>query len=93
MYRNATLLCGDTNTTRTILWSYSSNTNAENEETLPATGVNTTSGLSWIEVSTTKQGFYQCRIDKNAETVSVYTVGIFNDSTTTGKMNTKITIF
>ena len=83
LYRDATLLCGDADASRTVQWLYSSNTESKVE--LPVTSANTQGGLSWIGLSTTKQGFYQCRIEKNA-TVSVYTVGVFDKSLTTGRL-------
>ena len=73
MYNSTILACkGDVNSAA-ITWQYSVNANLSSSEVLTATYMSTQTGVSWLSVNNTKQGYYQCYIDiTNRYTVGVY---------------------
>ena len=62
-----------------IAWKYSKNSDLSSHEDLNATYSSTETGLSWLDVDNTKQGYYQCQISSSS-----YTVGVYDTSVTTG---------
>ena len=81
MYNSTILACkGDVNSP-TIIWQYSVNADLSSSEILTATYVSTQTGVSWLSVDNTKQGYYQCYIDST----NIYTVGVYDAQKTTGR--------
>ena len=78
MYNSTTLVCrGDINSSA-ITWQYSINADLSSSEMLATTYMSTQTGVSWIALNNSKQGYYQCIISKR------YTIGVFNTKKTTG---------
>ena len=73
-----TLACGGQEND-VITWNFSLNSDLTSDEVLTATYSDMGSGLSWLEVDNTKQGYYQCQINSSS-----YTVGVYDTSVTTG---------
>ena len=80
MYNSTTLVCKDVNS-GAITWQYSINADLSSSEVLTATYMSTQTGVSWLAVDNTKQGYYQCQIDSTSR----YTVGVYNRQKTTGQ--------
>ena len=81
MFNSLTLACGGEENDA-ITWKFSLNSNLTSNEVLTATYSGMGSGLSWLEVDNTKQGYYQCQISSLS-----YTVGVYDTSVTTGNDN------
>ena len=81
IYKSLTLVCGGQEND-VITWRFSENSDLSSDEALTATYSNTGTGLSWLNVENTKQGYYQCQISSSS-----YTVGVYDTSVTTGNAN------
>ena len=81
LYRSLTLACGGQEND-VITWRFSDNSDLSSDEGLTATYSDTGTGLSWLNVENTKQGYYQCQIRSSS-----YTVGVYDTSVTTGNGN------
>ena len=90
IFESTTLACkGDVNS-GAITWQYSVNSDLSSSEVLTATYMSTQTGVSWLSVDNTKQGYYQCQIDSTNK----YTVGVYNIShKTTGELIHKLLIY
>ena len=62
-----------------ITWRFSKNSDLSVHKNLTVTHSSTETGLSWLNVDNTKQGYYQCQISS-----LFYTVGVYDTSVTTG---------
>ena len=81
MYNSTILVCkGDVNSAA-ITWQHSVNADLSSSEVLTATYMSTQTGVSWLSVDNTKQGYYQCYIDNTNR----YTVGVYDAQKTTGR--------
>ena len=81
MYSSTILACkGDVNSAA-IIWKYSIEVDVSSSEVLTATYMSTQTGVSWLSVDNTKQGYYQCYIDST----NIYTVGVYDTLKTTGR--------
>ena len=81
IFESTTLACkGDVNS-GAITWLYSVYADLSSSEMLTATYMSTQTGVSWLSVDNTKQGYYQCQIDSTKR----YTVGVYNSQKTTGQ--------
>ena len=78
LYTSLTLACGGQEN-NVITWKFSEYSNLSSHEDLTATYSNMETGLSWLDVDNTKQGYYQCQISSSS-----YTVGVYDTSVTTG---------
>ena len=78
LYNSLTLACGGQNND-VITWKFSENSDLSSHEDLNATYSSMETGLSWLDVDNTKQGYYQCQISSSS-----YTVGVYDTSVTTG---------
>ena len=74
------LACMNTENSDAITWQYSSNADLSTSEEITPTYLSTETGVSWISVDNSKQGYYHCQIDNTNR----YTVGIYNTELTTG---------
>ena len=81
LYKSLTLACGGQEND-VITWRFSENADLSSHEDLTATYISMKTGLSWLDVDNTKQGYYQCQINSPS-----YTVGIFDTSVVTGNDN------
>ena len=81
MFNSLTLACGGEEND-VISWKFSQNSDLRANEVITATYSGMGSGLSWLEVENTKQGYYQCQISSSS-----YTVGVYDISVTTGNDN------
>ena len=80
LYNSTIFACeGDVNSAA-ITWQYSVNADLSSSEVLEATYISTQTGVSWLLVHNTKQGYYQCYIDSTNR----YTVGVYDTQKTTG---------
>ena len=75
-----TLVCGGDVNSAAITWQYSVNVDLSSSEVLTANYMSTQTGISWLSVDNTKQGYYQCYIDST----NSYTVGLYDTQKTTG---------
>ena len=81
IFKSIILACkGDVNSA-TIAWQYSVNADLSSSEVQTATYLSTQTGVSWLSVDNTKQGYYQCYIDST----NIYTVGVYDTKKTTGQ--------
>ena len=81
LYNSTILACkGDVNSAA-IAWQYSVTVDLSSNEVLEATYMSTQTGVSWLSVDNTKQGYYQCYIDS----INRYTVGVYDTQKTTGR--------
>ena len=78
LYNSLILACGGQEN-NVITWRFSEYSNLSSHEDLTATYSSTETGLSWLDVNNTKQGYYQCQINSSS-----YTVGVYDTSVTTG---------
>ena len=80
LYNSTTLACKGEAHPNAITWLYSVNANLSASEVLTPTYLSTETGVSWLSVNNTKQGYYRCQITGT----NIYTVGIYNTELTTG---------
>ena len=81
LYYTPTLACKRDVNSAAITWQYSvNNADLSSSEELTATYMNTQTGVSWLSVDNTKQGYFQCYIDSTNR----YTVGVYDTQKTTG---------
>ena len=78
MYNSLTLACGGEEND-VITWKFSQNSDLSTHQDLTSTYSSMETGLSWLDVDNTKQGYYQCQISSSS-----YTVGVYDTSVTTG---------
>ena len=81
IFESTTLACKGEVNSSVITWRYSVNADLSSSGEITATYVSTETGVSWLEVDNSKQGYYQCQIDST----SINTVGIYDIQKTTGK--------
>ena len=81
MFNSTILACKRVINSAVIAWQYSINADLSSSEVLTATYMSTQTGVSWLSVDNTKQGYYQCYIDSTNR----YTVGVYDTQKTTGK--------
>ena len=81
LYTSTILACKRDVNSAAIIWQYSVNADLSSSEVLTATYMNTQTGVSWLSIDKTKQGYYQCYIDSTNR----YTVGVYDTQKTTGK--------
>ncbi|KAI6658177.1 Macrophage mannose receptor 1 [Oopsacas minuta] len=77
LFTSRTLACGGEES-NDIFWNFSENSDLSNGELLTATYSSTDTGLSWLAVDISKQGYYHCQADS-----LTYTIGLYNTSLTT----------
>ena len=66
----------------TISWKYSQISDFTTSEELTATYSSSETGLSWLDVDNSKQGYYQCQIGSEIR----YIIGLYDQTTTTGML-------
>ena len=81
LYDSHTLACEKDVNSAAITWRYSIRADLSSIEVLTATYMSTQTGVSWLSVENTKQGYYQCYIDSTNR----YTVGVYDTQKTTGQ--------
>ena len=74
-------ICGGEEST-TILWKYSQTSDFTTIEELTATYSSSETGLSWLDVDNSKQGYYQCQIGNGIR----YIIGLYDQTITTGML-------
>ncbi|KAI6647144.1 hypothetical protein LOD99_8880 [Oopsacas minuta] len=77
LFTSRTLACGGEQSNN-ILWNFSENSDLSDSEVLTATYSSTETGLSWLAVDITKQGYYQCQINSLS-----YAIGLYDPALTT----------
>ena len=77
LFNSLTLACGGEKDT-SISWKFSKISNFSTFEEITATSSET--GLSWLDVDISKQGYYQCQIGSGIK----YILGLYNQTITTG---------
>ena len=82
-FNSLTLACGGEEST-TISWKYSQISDFTTSEELTATYSNSETGLSWLEVNNSKQGYYQCQFGNGIR----YIIGLYDQTMTTGQLLT-----
>ena len=82
LYNSTTLVCKGGTHSNAITWLYSVNSNLSASEVLTATYMSTETGVSWLSVNNSKQGYYQCQIDST----NINTVGVYNSQEITGSV-------
>ena len=75
-----TLVFGGEENSNAIQWRYSQRSDLLLSQTLTPTYASTETGLSWITISNTQQGFYRCEINSSLS----YTIGLYDLSLTAG---------
>ena len=75
------LACGGEESTR-ISWKYSQISDFTTIEELTATYSSSETGLSWLDVDNSKQGYYQCQIGNGIR----YIIGLYDQAITTGML-------
>ena len=75
-----TLVCGGEENSNAIQWKYSQRSDLTSSDTLTPTYASNVTGLSWITISNTQQGFYRCVINSSLS----YTIGLYDQSLTAG---------
>ena len=81
LYYSTILACKRDVNSAAIAWQYSVNADLSSSEVLTATYMSTQTGVSWLSVHNTKQGYYQCYIDSTNRN----TVGLYDTQKTTGQ--------
>ena len=66
----------------TISWKYSQISDFTTSEELTATFSSLETGLSWLDVDNSKQGYYQCQIGNGIR----YIIGLYDQNITTGQL-------
>ena len=79
LFNSLTLACGGEEGT-TISWKFSQISNLAVYEELPATSPSSETGLSWLDVDISKQGYYQCQIDNGVR----FIIGLYDQTKTKG---------
>ena len=77
-----TLVCGGEQNSNAIQWKYSQQSDLTSSQTLTPTYASTVTGLSWMTVNNSQQGYYRCEIDSSLS----YTIGLYDLSLTTGEI-------
>ena len=81
LFNSLTLACGGEEST-TISWKYSQISDFTTSEELTATYSSSETGLSWLDVDNSKQGYYQCQIGNGIR----YIIGLYDQTITTGML-------
>ena len=81
LFNSLTLACGGDEST-TVSWKYSQITDFTTSEELTATYSSSETGLSWLDIDNSKQGYYQCQIGNGIR----YTIGLYDQTITTGML-------
>ena len=81
LFNSLTLACGGEEST-TISWKYSQISDFTTSEELTATYSSSETGLSWLDVDNSKQGYYQCQIGND----NIYIIGLYDQTMTTGQL-------
>ena len=81
LFNSLTLACGGEESI-TILWKYSQISDFTTSEELTATYSSSETGLSWLDVDNSKQGYYQCQIGDGIR----YIIGLYDQTITTGML-------
>ena len=89
LFTNEVIFCVTELTSSHIVWTYTSDSNDQIQENLIATSWNAVTGVSTLNVSTGKQGFYQCSVTQNNGDNAFFKVGVFNRRDTTGNFPEK----
>ena len=76
-----------------VVWTYTSDSNDQIQENLIATSWNAATGVSTLNVSTGKQGFYQCSVTQNNGVDAFFKVGVFNRRDTTGNFHIMLQLY
>ena len=79
MFNSLTLACGGQEGT-SISWTFSKIPDIATFEEITATSSSSETGLSWLDVDISKQGYYQCQIGGGIK----YILGLYNQTITTG---------
>ncbi|KAI6658182.1 Macrophage mannose receptor 1-like [Oopsacas minuta] len=75
LHESTTLVCGGLSDE--IIWRFAENAEFTNSEELIATHSNTESGLSWLAINISKQGYYQCRLTAAfSHTIGLYDLSL-----------------
>ena len=85
LFNSLTLACGGEEST-TISWKYSQISDFTTSEELTATYSSSETGLSWLDVDNSKQGYYQCQIGNGIR----YIIGLYDQTITTGMLLTDV---
>ena len=80
-FSSLTLACGGEESI-TISWKYSQISDFITSEELTATYSNSETGLSWLDVDNSKQGYYHCQIGNGIR----YIIGLYDQTITTGQL-------
>ena len=83
-----TLVCGGEQNSNAIQWKYSQQSDLTSSQTLTPTYASTVTGLSWITVNNSQQGYYRCEISSSLS----YTIGLYDLSLTTGDSIISLTL-
>ena len=79
LFNSLTLACGGDESS-TISWKFSPISDFSTSDQLTATSSSLGTGLSWLYVDISKQGYYQCQIGNGFSRI----IGLYNQSITTG---------
>ncbi|KAI6658953.1 Macrophage mannose receptor 1-like [Oopsacas minuta] len=77
LFTSLTLACGGVES-NVIVWNFSEDSDLSNSVSMIATYSSTETGLSWLVVNITRQGYYQCQTS-----TSSYIIGLYDPSLTT----------
>ena len=80
LLNSLTLACGGEEST-TISWKFSQSSDFVISEVMTATSSSSETGLSWLDVDISKQGYYQCQIDNGVR----FIIGLYDQTKTTGQ--------
>ena len=79
LFNSLTLACGGEEGTN-VSWKFSKISNFSTFEEIITTSSSPETGLSWLDVDISKQGYYQCQIGSGNK----YILGLYNQTITTG---------
>ena len=80
LFNSLTLACGGEESS-TISWKFSQISDFTTSDQLTATTSSLGTGLSWLYVDISKQGYYQCQIGNGVNRI----IGLYDQSITTGQ--------
>ena len=85
LFNSLTLACGGEESS-TISWKFSQISDFTTSDQLTATSSSLGTGLSWLYVDISKQGYYQCQIGNGVNRI----IGLYDQSITTGQFHIMI---
>ena len=85
LFNSLTLACGGDESS-TISWKFSQISDFTTSDQLTATSSSLGTGLSWLYVDISKQGYYQCQIGNGVSRI----IGLYDQSITTGQFHIMI---